>query len=89
MRVYASARLTFPEFNKTCFVKVNRANIYDEPKQTSSSGNDKKITDRFLEYLNSRDKTRPYFAFVFYDASHGGYDYPAGFDKFRPAAMLR
>ncbi|HAT71320.1 MAG TPA: hypothetical protein DCS63_00710 [Elusimicrobia bacterium] len=86
LRLYASAKLSFPEFNKTCFVSVPREGIYDEPAGTDGAQKDKDISDRFKDYLKARSQKKPYFSFIFYDASHGSYDYPPGFEKFKPAA---
>ncbi len=85
MRLYASSKLSFPEFNKTCFAKVPREGIYDEPVADEVAARDKEISDKFIAYIKGRKKGKPYFAFVFYDASHGAYAYPAGFEKFKPA----
>ncbi|MBI4801619.1 MAG: sulfatase-like hydrolase/transferase [Elusimicrobia bacterium] len=83
--ILASAKLSFPEFNKTCFANVPREDIYDEPKSAGKDGKDREITDKFLEFLKARTGKKPYFAFIFYDASHGSYDYPPEFEKFKPA----
>ncbi len=88
LRLYASAKLSFPEFNKTCFVDVPREGIYDEPAGTDGAERDSDISDRFISYLKARKQGKPYFAFIFYDATHGNYDYPPGFDKFGPSASV-
>jgi len=85
LRAYASAKLSFPEFNKTCFVDVPRENIYDEPAGANGADRDRDISERFISYLRSRDSKRPYFSFIFYDASHGNYDPQPGLEKFRPS----
>ena len=87
IRLFASAELSFPEFNKTCFVNVPRENIYDRPESGTQEAMDREINGKFLEFVRDRKGDRPYFAFIFYDASHGSYDYPSsGFDKFKPAS---
>ncbi len=85
LRLFASAELSFPEFNKTCFVNVPREGIYDQPKSEGQVGKDIEITEKFLDFAKKRKGGKPYFAFIFYDASHGSYSYPAGFEKFKPA----
>ncbi len=85
LRLYASSKLSFPEFNKTCFVNVPRAGIYDEPKEGNIAERDRDISDKFVAYLKGRKGGKPYFAFVFYDASHGAYQYLPGFEKFQPS----
>jgi len=85
LRVYASAKLSFPEFNKTCFAGVPREGIYDEPAGANGAEKDLGISEKFLSYLRSRDAKKPYFSFIFYDASHGNYDPQPGLEKFKPA----
>ena len=86
VRLYASAKLSFPEFDKTAFARVPRAGVYDEPDGADVVARDRRITEKFVSYLRSRRPGSPYFAFVFYDASHGAYGYPPEFGKFKPAA---
>ena len=85
LRLYASSKLSFPEFNKTCFVNVPRAGIYDEPQENDIAERDRDISGKFTDYLKARKGGKPYFAFVFYDASHGAYQYLPGFEKFQPS----
>ncbi|MBI5744190.1 MAG: sulfatase-like hydrolase/transferase [Elusimicrobia bacterium] len=85
LRLYASAKLSFPEFNKTCFVSVPRDGILDEPAGENGAQKDKAISERFAAYLKQRDGKKPYFSFIFYDASHGNYDALPGLEKFQPA----
>ena len=85
-KIYAAVKLSFPEFNKTCFVNVPREDIYDEPKAKDKVGRDIEIADKFRKFLSERDAKKPYFAFLFFDASHGNYSYPKEMEKFKPAA---
>ena len=85
MRLFASSKLSYPEFNKTCFAAVPRAGIYDEPQEENIAEKDRDISGKFVDYLKGRKAGKPYFAFVFYDASHGAYQYLPGFEKFQPS----
>ena len=84
LRLFASTRLTFPEFNKTCFVNVPREGIYDQPKAEQIDERDKEIAGKLIDYIRGRKPGKPYFAFLFYDTAHGNYLYPPGFDRFKP-----
>ncbi len=86
IRLYASSKLSFPEFDKTAFARVPRGGVYDDPDGADVVARDGRITKEFVSYLRSRRRGSPYFAFVFYDASHGAYGYPPELEKFRPAA---
>lgn len=81
--VHASARLTSPEFNRTVFSQIrNQISLKTPGKNTHER--DKRITTDFVKYLKERDKSKPFFGFVFYDAPHG-YTYPKNADEpFKP-----
>ena len=83
-KLLASAKLTFPEFNKTCFENVNSSSIFDEPRGKTKSDNDSIITDELIKYINGKKDKKPYFAFLFLDCPHGSYDFPPDFEKFKP-----
>ncbi|MDH5257510.1 MAG: DUF3413 domain-containing protein [Gammaproteobacteria bacterium] len=72
--VHASARLTSPEFNRTVFSEIRNEISLRTPGITAHK-RDEQITDDFVDFLRERDKAKPFFGFVFYDAPHG-YTYP-------------
>ncbi|CDZ77778.1 Inner membrane protein YejM [Legionella massiliensis] len=66
--IYASANLTVPDFASTIFRSI--PNLETNTAGTSTSERDKKITDKFLSFLETRDKSKPIFSFIFYDSAH-------------------
>jgi len=84
MGVFAAARITYPEFDRTCFVSIPYSKIFDRP-----SGNkvekDYAITKATIDFIE-KNSNKPFFAFVFYDALHGSYDYPKDMEKFSGAS---
>ncbi len=93
-KIMAASKLTFPEFNKTCFVNIPQEKIEDEPRGSTKIERDASLTDDFIKYIDEkkydqrkspRDK-KPFFAFLFYDCPHGSYDSPTEFHKFKPHA---
>lgn len=85
MRIIASSKLTFPEFTKTCFINVDREKILDTPPQGDGAVRDIDSVKKAVNYIENRDKKNPYFMFVFFDASHGSFDYKPDFEKFKPS----
>ncbi|HOL63184.1 MAG: sulfatase-like hydrolase/transferase [Elusimicrobiales bacterium] len=85
MRIIASSKLTFPEFTKTCFINVEREKILDNPPQGNGAVRDMDSVNKAADYIKNRDKKTPYFMFVFFDASHGSFDYTPEFEKFKPS----
>jgi len=82
--IFASARLTYPEFDRTCFVNIPYSKIYDKPEGDKVE-KDKKITEKAIEFIKTKRKY-PFFSFIFYDSTHGSYDYPKELEKFKPSA---
>jgi hypothetical protein len=85
IKILATAKLTFPEFTNTCFVNIDKKDIYDEPKGDSLYKRDSNLSDKLIEYVKSRDKSKPFFMFAFFDSTHGAYDYPQELEKFKPS----
>tara|TARA_R110000764_G_scaffold213462_1_gene299836 strand:- start:2411 stop:4240 length:1830 start_codon:yes stop_codon:yes gene_type:complete len=76
--IFTSASLTDPEFNQTVFTKVSNLRLRSEGR--SPSERDKNLTEDWLQWYQHRDKSKPVFSFLFYDAPHG-YDFPQDYDK--------
>lgn len=66
--IYTSATLKFPSFNKNVFVDIHP--LRTKTKGLTTVDRDKKITLEFNQFLKTRNKKRPFFGFVFYDAAH-------------------
>ncbi len=71
--IFAAAKLTNPEFDRTVFSKVPNLRIKTEGK--SSVELDQNITKEWLTWHSQQDKNKPSFSFLFYDSPHG-YDFP-------------
>lgn len=71
--IFAAAKLTFPEFDRTVFAKVPNLRISSEGN--SSDELDRNLTKDWIKWYNQRDKNKPTFSFLFYDSPHG-YAFP-------------
>lgn len=84
--IFTSAKITSPEFDRTAFLTIKNLRI--SSKDGLASSRDKQITDDWLNWYESRDKSNPSFSFLFFDAPHA-YDFPKDFDvKFKPVGDL-
>jgi len=83
-KILAAAKLTSPEFRKTCFVNVEEKDIVDEFGTSSKVDRDTALADGLITWLDERKSGKPFFAFVFFDSPHGSYSYPKAFEKFKP-----
>ncbi|EOV0142762.1 DUF3413 domain-containing protein [Vibrio vulnificus] len=80
--IFTAAQLRKPEFNQTVFTKVENLRIGSEGDSPSELDAD--LTQDWLAWYDQRDKSKPTFSFLFYDAPHG-YDFPADFEpKYEP-----
>jgi len=82
--ILSSTKLTFPEFRKTAFVRIPEV-ITDTFNTQLTEERDRIITEKFIDFLNTRKQNRPFFAFMFFDSSHQPFHYPDEFEKFKPA----
>lgn len=80
--IFAAAKLTNPEFDQTIFSKVPNLRISSEG--SSPAGLDVGLTEDWLKWFDKRNKSKPTFSFLFYDAPHG-YDFPKDYPhRFEP-----
>ncbi|PHQ80395.1 MAG: phosphoglycerol transferase [Coxiella sp. (in: Bacteria)] len=66
--IFASASLLFPQFNKNVFVDIKP--LRTDTKGDTSVARDKRITKLFNQFVTKRNKSKPFFGFIFYDAIH-------------------
>jgi len=79
--IFTSSTLLSPAFDRTIFSSVPDLRLRSEGKRPSDR--DKNSVSDFQDFLANRNKSDPYFGFLFLDSVHG-YDVPAGFEKFKP-----
>lgn len=83
-KIISSSKLTNPEFRRTAFIEIPE-HIVDTLEGNRAEQKDPLLTTTFLSWLSTRDTSKPFFAFLFYDAPHGSYSYPDEFEKFTPS----
>lgn len=80
--IFAAAKLTNPEFDRSVFAKVKNLRIGS--KGNSPDGLDVELTQDWLTWFDNRNKNKPTFSFLFYDSPHG-YAFPKDYPhKFKP-----
>ncbi len=75
--IFTAAQLRKPEFNQTVFANVENLRMSSEGNRPSELDAD--LTQDWLAWYDQRDKSKPTFSFLFYDAPHG-YDFPPGYE---------
>lgn len=75
LRLFTSARFSYPEFDKTLFVKVPREQMVEDD-QGDTWARDRRNVDRLLEFVDQRDPARPFMTFLFFESPHANYNFP-------------
>lgn len=82
MGIFTAANLTKPEFSQTIFNTI--PNLRNGSDGFTPSMRDEDLTNDWLVWDQNRDKQKPAFSFLFYDAPHG-YDFPKKYTpRFEP-----
>ena len=82
LAVLRSAPLYSPEFDRTIFAGVEGVRMRSEGTRPYQW--DRDLTDDFKSFLAKRDRSSPFFAFLFYDSPHS-FDMPEDYDTpFKP-----
>ena len=67
--IHGSAALDHPPFDRTVFSGID--NLQIKTPGDDQAARDRRITDDFKQFLDTRDSARPFFGFLFYEAVHG------------------
>jgi uncharacterized protein len=77
--IFSSTDLHFPELRQTAFLGMG--DYIKDDFDCSHVERDIKITDEIISLMN-QESDKPYFSFMFYDASHQPYRYPKEHEVF-------
>ncbi|MBI9015646.1 MAG: sulfatase-like hydrolase/transferase [Phycisphaerae bacterium] len=77
MKMFTSARFSYPEFDQTIFASIPE----DFLVQAFGSGTagwqrDQEFTGEMLNFIENRDKNKPFMTFMFYESPHARYYFP-------------
>lgn len=78
MDLFSSARFSYPEFNKTVFAQVPESMFHDVSELPSGLGwqHDRENVSRMLDFIEKRQKDRPFMTFMFFESPHARYYFP-------------
>ena len=82
-KILSSTSLTFPEFRRTCFVRIPDA-IEDELPGPGAENKDRQMLERLEAFLDGLKPGQRFFSLVFTDSTHAGYYFPKEYGKFKP-----
>ena len=70
-----SARFTYPEFDRTIFAALPATALH-EIGDMKPWERDIRLVDQAVAFLDSRDQSRPFFLFCFFESTHAPYTFP-------------
>lgn len=76
MSFYTSAAFTYPEFDKTIFSQVPKAQLHQIDEPLEGWQKDRLNVQHMLEFIGSRDTSKPFFTFMFFESPHARYYFP-------------
>ena len=75
MKLFTSAKFTYPEFDKTIFARVP-AELLREGDAQPKWRRDRENVDQLLSFIDGRDPARPFMTFMFFESPHANYYFP-------------
>jgi len=82
--LFTSASIYAPvALDRTAFARIPDLRMVTEPESDPPWQRDRTLTGEWFDWLDARDPGRPFFGFLFYDATNGGSvppDYPVRFE---------
>jgi uncharacterized protein len=75
LSAYTSAKFTYPEFDKTIFVSFSPDRMFQNVPGAAWERDISNVT-HLLDDIGTRDKSRPFFSFMFFESTHANYDFP-------------
>ncbi len=74
--LHTSQRFTFPAFDKTIFVGMNPDDMHALSGGAPAWQRDQENIKNLLAFVDKRDETKPFMAYMFFESTHAAYDFP-------------
>ncbi len=75
--LHTSQRFTYPAFDKTIFVGMNPNDMHVLlDGGTPAWQRDQENIKNLLAFVDKRDETKPFMAYMFFESTHAAYDFP-------------
>ena len=75
LSLYTSAKFSYPEFDKTIFSSVDSSNMHENADGPGWQRDRNNVSD-VLDFIQNRDKDRPFMTFMFFESPHARYYFP-------------
>jgi uncharacterized protein len=71
-----SARFSYPEFNKTLFSRVPLQQLHEDYEDKIPWERDQLNASALIRFIETRDQSRPFMSFFFFESTHARYYFP-------------
>lgn len=76
LSLYTSAKFSYPEFDASIFSQVPNEQLHEIPGGGAGWEKDRQNVTNLLKFIDERDRSRPFFAFMFFESPHARYNFP-------------
>ncbi len=76
MSLYTSAKFSYPEFDATIFSQVPSEQLHVAAAAGQGWEKDRENVGNLLKFIDGRDRSRPFFTFMFFESPHARYYFP-------------
>jgi membrane-anchored protein YejM (alkaline phosphatase superfamily) len=73
--MFTSASFTYPEFDRTIFVNVPPEKLHEGQTPIPWRRDEENVTD-LLKFIETRDSSKPFMTFMFFESPHAHYHFP-------------
>ena len=74
--LHTSQRFSFPAFDKTVFVNMNKADMHEHLEIGEQWQRDRTNVGELLDFIDTRDEKRPFMTYMFFESTHANYYFP-------------
>jgi membrane-anchored protein YejM (alkaline phosphatase superfamily) len=74
--LHTSQSFTYPPFQETVFARMNPADMHALSEGPPAWQRDRQNIDDILKFIDSRDQSRPFMTYMFFEGTHAKYTFP-------------
>jgi membrane-anchored protein YejM (alkaline phosphatase superfamily) len=74
--LHTSQSFTYPPFQETVFARMNPADMHALSEGPPPWQRDRQNIDDILKFIDSRDQSRPFMTYMFFEGTHANYTFP-------------
>jgi membrane-anchored protein YejM (alkaline phosphatase superfamily) len=84
MCMMTSSNFRYPEYAQTMFVRLPKGTVHEDNPYPNAWQNDRRNVERLIDFMDKRDRSRPFMVFMFFESPHARYYFPPECEIARP-----